>query len=197
MTDEGDPKNAVQLMVQLMCPSLRLPDEEHERLIGFIETVMTQRDKYEAQVSLLQRSTVKAKTLQAKVKDILLRYAQFIPDSAAQADDDDEVEMKLPGNLARPLSLIGQDYMLEQTVAQLSKKKVKPAALGMAYVNDVGCVGESDRAIRIMDLLTYKSFWVPRSQIVPDESEVMKLGDRGTLVVTRWLAEQKGWLPQS
>ena len=34
--------------------------------------------------------------------------------------------------------------------------------------------------------------WVPQSQI-DDESEVYKEGDKGTLVVSRWIAEQKGW----
>ena len=34
--------------------------------------------------------------------------------------------------------------------------------------------------------------WVPQSQI-HDDSEVWQEGDSGTLVVTRWIAEQKGW----
>ena len=34
--------------------------------------------------------------------------------------------------------------------------------------------------------------WVPQSQIHED-SEVYQMGDSGSLVVTRWIAEQKGW----
>ena len=34
--------------------------------------------------------------------------------------------------------------------------------------------------------------WVPQSQI-HDDSDVWKEGDSGALVVTRWIAEQKGW----
>lgn len=34
--------------------------------------------------------------------------------------------------------------------------------------------------------------WVPQSQIHED-SEVWQEGDSGNLVVTRWIAEQKGW----
>lgn len=34
--------------------------------------------------------------------------------------------------------------------------------------------------------------WVPQSQIHED-SEVYQEGDSGTLIVTRWIAEQKGW----
>jgi hypothetical protein len=184
-------------MVRMMCPSLALPDDELARLVEFIKTVMEQRDKYEAQVSLLQRATVKAKTTEAKAKDILLQYAQFIPDSASQVDDEDTVEMKLPGRLARPLSLIGQEHMLAETVAHLSKRKVKPSALGVAYVNEVTCVGNSPKALYMLDQVTQEKFWVPKGQIVFGESEVTKQGDSGALIVTKWIAEQKGWLPQS
>lgn len=37
------------------------------------------------------------------------------------------------------------------------------------------------------------SFWVPRSQL-REPNEVWNEGDRGTLVVTEWLAEERGWL---
>ena len=33
--------------------------------------------------------------------------------------------------------------------------------------------------------------WIPHSQ-VHDDSEVYKKGDRGKLVITRWIAEKKG-----
>lgn len=35
--------------------------------------------------------------------------------------------------------------------------------------------------------------WVPQSQI-HDDSEVFDVGQEGTLVVTEWLATQKGWV---
>ena len=35
--------------------------------------------------------------------------------------------------------------------------------------------------------------WVPLSQ-VSDDSEVMDEGDEGLLVVTAWIASQKGWI---
>ena len=35
--------------------------------------------------------------------------------------------------------------------------------------------------------------WFPQSQIC-DDSEVYKAGDEGTLVITRWIAQQKGLL---
>lgn len=33
--------------------------------------------------------------------------------------------------------------------------------------------------------------WIPQSQI-HDDSEVSKLGDEGDLIITQWIAEQKG-----
>lgn len=36
-----------------------------------------------------------------------------------------------------------------------------------------------------------KEYWIPKSQI-DDDSEVVTHGDRGTLIVSQWIAEQKG-----
>ena len=38
-----------------------------------------------------------------------------------------------------------------------------------------------------------ESFWIPNSQIL-EESEVYKPGTEGELVVTEWLATEKGWI---
>lgn len=35
--------------------------------------------------------------------------------------------------------------------------------------------------------------WVPKKQITED-SEVYKMGTSGTLIVTEWLAKERGWL---
>lgn len=37
-----------------------------------------------------------------------------------------------------------------------------------------------------------EDFWVPLSQ-VHDDSEVYQLGDRGKLIVSNWLADERGW----
>lgn len=34
--------------------------------------------------------------------------------------------------------------------------------------------------------------WLPRSQIVEDESEALEEGDTGTLAITQWIAREKG-----
>jgi hypothetical protein len=36
-----------------------------------------------------------------------------------------------------------------------------------------------------------KDYWIPQSQVHAD-SECWKAGDRGELVLTQWIAEQKG-----
>lgn len=35
--------------------------------------------------------------------------------------------------------------------------------------------------------------WVPKSQI-HDASQVKKLGQMGTLIINKWLAQKKGWI---
>lgn len=67
-------------------------------------------------------------------------------------------------------------------------------------IDDAVCIHESDKAI----LITAPVFgddrngkpvevWIPQSQITED-SEVWKVGDTGTLIVTEYLAEQRGWI---
>lgn len=56
-------------------------------------------------------------------------------------------------------------------------------------VEDVRAMRETDKALlcRIED----EEVWIPKSQIT-DDSEVYKQGDDGTLVITEWLANEKG-----
>lgn len=56
-------------------------------------------------------------------------------------------------------------------------------------IDDVECTKETKDAI--LCVIDGKSIWIPKSQ-VHDDSEVYKDGDSGTLVITQWIAEQKG-----
>ena len=38
-----------------------------------------------------------------------------------------------------------------------------------------------------------EDIWVPQSQIT-DDSDIWRDGDEGTLTVTEWFAEKKGWM---
>lgn len=52
------------------------------------------------------------------------------------------------------------------------------------------CTRSTPKAILVV-LTSGASLWVPQSQVHAD-SEVWQQGDEGALVITRWLAEQKG-----
>jgi hypothetical protein len=56
--------------------------------------------------------------------------------------------------------------------------------------DDVTVERETDKAL--LCVIAGEEHWVPKSQIA-DESEVFAENTRGTLVIKRWLAEQKGW----
>lgn len=62
-------------------------------------------------------------------------------------------------------------------------------------VEDAVCIRESDsgKAILVRAPVFEEPEWIAKSQITED-SEVYKTGTSGTLIVTEWLAEQKGWL---
>lgn len=70
-------------------------------------------------------------------------------------------------------------------------------------VGEVECIRETRGAkgveallFKMIDDMNYMKagteFWVPYSQ-VHDNSDVYKKGDRGSLVVNTWLAEDRGW----
>ena len=61
-------------------------------------------------------------------------------------------------------------------------------------MEDVTCIKATEKALLITSPdLGDDEEWVPLSQ-VSDDSEVMDEGDEGTLIVTNWIAEQKGWV---
>lgn len=59
---------------------------------------------------------------------------------------------------------------------------------------DCRCIGESEKAIQVEigeGRREAETIWIPKSQ-VHDDSEVWKKGQVGKLVVTEWIAEEKG-----
>lgn len=56
-------------------------------------------------------------------------------------------------------------------------------------IEDVLCIAQSKNAI--LCVIDNKEVWIPQSQ-VDDDSEVWKKGDSGALVVSEWIAMEKG-----
>ncbi len=56
-------------------------------------------------------------------------------------------------------------------------------------LHDVACTAATGKAILVN--VEGERVWIPQSQI-HDDSEVYGLGHTGTLIVSRWIAEQKG-----
>lgn len=54
---------------------------------------------------------------------------------------------------------------------------------------DVFCLRATDKAIQVV--IDDQTHWIPQSQ-VHDDSEVYRVGQRGTLVITQWIAQQRG-----
>ena len=60
-------------------------------------------------------------------------------------------------------------------------------------IDDVSCIRMTERAILVrIPAIAREPQWVPQSQI-DDDSEVWQPGDSGTLIVSQWLADEKGW----
>lgn len=56
-------------------------------------------------------------------------------------------------------------------------------------IDDVRCMRESSEAI--LCRIDGAEHWIPNSQ-VDEDSEVLGVGDIGTLIISDWIAEQKG-----
>jgi hypothetical protein len=57
------------------------------------------------------------------------------------------------------------------------------------WIDDVHCLRSTESAV--LCLIENEEIWIPQSQI-DDESEVWEEGDSGTLVISQWIADQKG-----
>lgn len=61
-------------------------------------------------------------------------------------------------------------------------------------IPDAWCISETEKAIKVeIGEVEDGLIWIPKSQI-HDDSEVWKAEQSGTLVVSNWFAEQRGWL---
>lgn len=60
-----------------------------------------------------------------------------------------------------------------------------------AEFDDVTCVTVAKSGKAILVKIDGNEVWIPSSQ-VHDDSEVWKKGDKGTLILTEWIARQKG-----
>ena len=56
-------------------------------------------------------------------------------------------------------------------------------------ITDVTCTRETEKAL--LCVIEQEDVWIPKSQVT-DDSEVYAKGHAGTLVVTAWIAKQKG-----
>jgi hypothetical protein len=69
-------------------------------------------------------------------------------------------------------------------------EKYKP---GYFLIKNVHCVGDTPKALQVMFPGNPVPAWLPRSQVLVQDSDIVKEGDRGNLVITDWIASQKGW----
>lgn len=58
-------------------------------------------------------------------------------------------------------------------------------------IDNVFCKTETPKALLVV--IDGDEYWIPQSQI-DDDSEVYRQDDKGTLVISEWIAEQKGIL---
>jgi hypothetical protein len=60
---------------------------------------------------------------------------------------------------------------------------------GLIEIDDVTVKRETEKAL--LCEIDGEEVWIPKGQI-DDDSEVYEMGTEGTLIISKWIAEQKG-----
>lgn len=64
----------------------------------------------------------------------------------------------------------------------------------MVTLEDCEALKETEKALLVYINLMNEDHWIPHDHIAQEESEVLREGDEGTLVITDWIAEKIGAL---
>ena len=73
------------------------------------------------------------------------------------------------------------------------RRNIQNARFQPVSIEDAVAIRETDKALLVRvgaDGDDQKEVWIPKSQIL-DDSEVFEMGGEGTLVVPRWIVEEK------
>lgn len=62
------------------------------------------------------------------------------------------------------------------------------------FILNAECLEESKKAIKVRVVVKDKpeTFWIPQSQVHAD-SDVWIKGDKGKLIITKWIASERGF----
>jgi hypothetical protein len=78
---------------------------------------------------------------------------------------------------------------IPKSSASPARKKAEP--LGQD-VGEVVCIAETAKAVLVEWTDSDEQSWIPKSCLKEDDNEISCLGDRGVLVIPRWLAVKIG-----
>lgn len=67
-------------------------------------------------------------------------------------------------------------------------------AYGWYQVKNTRCIRASERAVQVMFPRNPMPQWLPKSQLHKRANQIWDDGDTGTIVLSKWIAQQKGWL---
>ena len=88
----------------------------------------------------------------------------------------------------------GDGPFREKPREEYGEIKLKQYAAKWYYCDDVLVARETERAILVKFPTNAMPQWCPKSQLHATANEVWEEGDRGKIVMSDWIARQKGWL---
>jgi hypothetical protein len=174
-----------------LCPTtnVNMPPAEREQLITHMDAVHKRADQNEATAMRATISNQRLAVENVNLRRVLMMVASHVPE--------DDGPFELPKELANGLRSIFEEATIAKAAADLSGGvggQPRPVTgNGFVYWHPVRCEVSTDKAIQVQDLVTTESFWVPKSQVESD-SEVKAFMDEGTLVVSKFIAKERGWM---
>lgn len=80
--------------------------------------------------------------------------------------------------------------VLDDIDEQTGTRLTEDAGKGFRSIANVECVRATEKGLLVRIGGTNRQEWLPKSQLHPTQSEVLKQGDKGTLVVASWWAKK-------
>jgi hypothetical protein len=134
-----------------------------------------------------------------QLRSLLLLVAEAVEDAAQGNPPTGPMSVALPADVAACLYSVGASHSLARAALELAGGVSHPAVTTpdgvFIYPAPVRCNKSTEKALLLQDMVSGKSFWVPR-RVVHEDSTVRDAYDEGELRILSNFAESKNYFKE-